>query len=390
MWNSLHVIILPAVLLGMVTEAYKNTVLGLLTMGGLIIAMIIQPLAGATSDRWISRWGRRRPLILIGSSLDFIFLAILAWAGGLGWLALGYLGLQLTSNLAHGAAQGLIPDLVPPEQTGRASGVKNLVDMTGLIASSLLVGRLLLPGTRHPVIPVSVIGGVLAAMTLITLLGVREVPALKSGGRKKIHDEIGIFLASISQALKGQFGQVVLSRFLFLIGVYGIQVFAQYYVRDVLGAANPIQLTGDLLAAITLSLVAFALAGGWLGDRAGHHRVQLIASVIGVAGCLLLNWARTPGTLLVFGIVLGVGIGLFLTSNWALAIQHAPLDEAAKYMGLTNLATAGAGALSRLQGPLIDGLNAAEPGAWWGYTGLFLVAAVGIAASAWVLGRIRG
>ena len=60
--------------------------------------------------------------------------------------------------------------------------------------------------------------------------------------------------------------------------------------------------------------------------------------------------------------MLGVGIGLFLTSNWALAIQHAPLEQAAKYMGLTNLATAGAGALSRLQGPLIDGLNAALRG----------------------------
>jgi len=46
MWNSLHVIILPAILLGMVSEAYKNTILGLLTMVGLIIAMIVQPLAG--------------------------------------------------------------------------------------------------------------------------------------------------------------------------------------------------------------------------------------------------------------------------------------------------------------------------------------------------------
>jgi len=78
--------------------------------------------------------------------------------------------------------------------------------------------------------------------------------------------------------------------------------------------------------------------------------VQFIASGIGVVGCVLLLWARTPALLLLFGAVLGVGIGLFLTSNWALAIQHAPLEQAGKYMGLTNLATAGAGALSRLQG----------------------------------------
>lgn len=389
MWNSLHVIILPAVLLGMVSEAYKNTILGLLTMVGLIIAMIVQPLAGAASDGWVSKRGRRRPLILIGSSADFIFLALLAWAGGLGWLALGYLGLQVTSNLAHGAAQGLIPDLVPQEQTGRASAVKNLIDMTGLVISSLLMGRLLTPGTVRPVSAVGAIGLVLALVTVITLVGVREAPALRSGSIQRLRWQVGAFIASLRPALQPPFGQVVLSRFLFLIGVYGIQVFAQYYVRDVLGAANPIKLTGDLLAAITLSLVAFAVAGGWLGDRIGHRRVQFTASAIGVVGCVLLNWARTPSLLLAFGVVLGVGIGLFLTSNWAIAIQHAPLEQAAKYMGLTNLATAGAGALSRLQGPLIDGLNAARPGAWWGYSMLFFMGALGIALSAWVLGKVR-
>jgi hypothetical protein len=52
MWNSLHVIILPAVLLHMVPEQQKNTYLGLLTFFGLIIAMIVQPISGTASDRW--------------------------------------------------------------------------------------------------------------------------------------------------------------------------------------------------------------------------------------------------------------------------------------------------------------------------------------------------
>src|SRR5512136_1760170 len=94
MWNSLHVIIMPAVLLTMVPENLKNTALGLLTFTGLIVAMLMQPLAGAISDRWISPWGRRRPLILLGTAFDFVFLVFLGWAGGLGWLALGYIGLQ--------------------------------------------------------------------------------------------------------------------------------------------------------------------------------------------------------------------------------------------------------------------------------------------------------
>ena len=57
MWNSLHVTILPAVLLNYVPDSQKNTWLGLLTFFGLILAMIIQPLSGALSDHWNSRFG---------------------------------------------------------------------------------------------------------------------------------------------------------------------------------------------------------------------------------------------------------------------------------------------------------------------------------------------
>src|SRR3990172_9315072 len=110
MWNSLQSILLPAVLLHYVADERKNTILGLLTGAGLIVAMIIQPIAGALSNRWRSRWGRRRPLIVLGLLLDFVFLGILAYAGGVPALALGYLGLQFSNNLAHGPMQGLLPD----------------------------------------------------------------------------------------------------------------------------------------------------------------------------------------------------------------------------------------------------------------------------------------
>ena len=49
---------LPAVLLNYVPDEKKNTYLGLLTFVGLIIAMIVQPISGALSDRWESRLGR--------------------------------------------------------------------------------------------------------------------------------------------------------------------------------------------------------------------------------------------------------------------------------------------------------------------------------------------
>lgn len=63
-----------------------------------------------------------------------------------------------------------------------------------------------------------------------------------------------------------------------------------------------------------------------------------------------------------------------MSTNWALATDLAPRDEAARYLGLTNIATAGGGALARLQGPIIDLLNVRRPGS--GYLALFVVCVI--------------
>ena len=396
MWNGLHVIILPAVLLHYVPEHLKNTALGLLTFTGLVIAMLVQPISGALSDRWVSRWGRRRPLILFGTLGDFIFLAVLGWAGGLLWLAVGYIGLQITSNLAHGSVQGLMPDQIPPEQLGAGSGIKNLIDMLGMVISSLFLGRLLDPEVARPSLPVAVIIALLAAVAAVTLLGVREKAALRlappADAAPKPPPAAGLPVARSPLIPRGPlspYTRLIIARFAFLLGVYGIQTFAQYYVRDVLKAADPPKLTGDLLAAIAISLIVFALLGGWLGDRVGHIRMHYVAGSITTIGSLLLLFARTPLTLLIFGSVFGMGVGLFLTANWALASLLAPTDQAGKYLGLTNLATAGSGAAGRLLGPLLDLANNARPGANLGYTGLFLFSAVCSLASIYLIRRVN-
>ena len=396
MWNGLHVIILPAVLLHYVPEELKNTSLGMLTFAGLIIAMLVQPISGALSDRWTSRWGRRRPLILLGTLGDFIFLAILGWAGGLPWLAVGYIGLQFSSNMAHGPMQGLMPDQIPTAQLGTGSGVKNLIDMLGMVISSLFLGRLFDPAAARPSLPLAVIMGLLAAAAAVTLIGVREKAARRG---RPLDDPSSEPVRPPETPVRRNFSlprgpltpyaRLIIARFAFLLGVYGIQTFAQYYIQDVLKAANPPKLTGDLLAAIAVSLIIFTLLGGWLGDRVGHIRMHYVAGGIAALGSLLMLFARTPLTLLIFGSVFGIGIGLFLTANWALASQLAPPAEAGKYLGLTNLATAGSAAVGRLLGPLIDLANNARPGGNLGYTGLFIFGAVCSLASIYLIRRVN-
>jgi len=362
LWNSLHVLVLPAVLLQFVPDQQKNTALGMLTFAGLVLAMIIQPLAGTWSDRLSTRFGRRRPWIAGGTLGDLIFLGIMAVAGGLPLLALAYIGLQLTSNIAHGPAQALMHDRVPPERMGRASGIKNLFDMGGLVISSLLVGNLLTEDSLG--LTLATIAGVLLISALVTL-SVQEDPAAPTQNRPGEALRIG-----------SEFRRLIAARLLFLTGVYGIQTFAQYFIRDTLPHANPVKLTGDLLATIVLTLIGFSLLAGWLCDRFGRKPMHTFASLLLATGSLLMTTAQSAGAILIFGSIVGAGIGLFLSANWALASDLAPPGQGGRYLGLTNIATAGAGALSRLAGPGIDALNALRPGEHLGYSALFLTAAV--------------
>jgi MFS family permease len=379
MWNGLHQLILPAVLLKFVDYQKKNTTLGLLTFAGLLIAAIIQPISGALSDRWSSTLGRRRPLILLGTLSDFIFLAILAWAGGLSWIAVGYIGLQITSNVAHGPAQGLLPDRVPPPQRGFASGIKNLMDMAGLMAAMLVLGRVLDPDAYHLIPSMALVAAFLACGAAVTLIGIREQPSSTLASRN--NTQYGVQISPNARCRNSSYTWLLASRFLFLFGIYAVQGFIQYYIRDVMQVENPVKLTANLLAIIIVALMVFALGGGLLGDRIGHKRVLYLASVFGAIGSLLLIGARTPTTLLVYGSVLGAGLGLFLTSNWAIANILAPSEQAGKYLGLSNLATAGAGAVARLAGPVIDLLNNLKAGLFFGYTFLFMLGALAILTS---------
>jgi MFS family permease len=247
--------------------------------------------------------------------------------------------------------------------------------------------------------------GLLAVAASITIFGVRESPSPTRA--PEMHRDYSERSGSEVEAGRGARGEgefrnpfridfhqhssywwLISERLLFLLGIYGMQAFAQYYLQDVLRVPDPPKQTGDLLAALTLTLVLLVLIGGWLTDKYGAKRILAIGTFISAGGMLLMLFATDMRGLIIFGTLLGAGLGLFLTSNWALANALAPRQEAGKYLGLTNLATAGAAALSRLEGPVLDGLNGAWPGAWIGYKGLFVFGAVCMLLSVFLLRKI--
>ncbi len=387
LWNSLHPIILPMLVPLMAPENLKGSALGIMTSIGLILAIIVQPAAGAISDRSTFRWGRRRPYILLGTLFDLLFLLGIALAGNYWLLLAAYLFLQLSSNMAHGPYQGLIPDLVPEDRRGAASGAKQLAEILGIVVTSKVTAHFMGQGQLWAAL--STIGAFLLITMLITIFAIRDEPLSRPSPKP----------SSIIRPRQFNVDYVwlLISRLFVLLGMNLVRNFALYFLEDVLHMPNPAAATGDLMAIIALCILVITYPAGHLSDRIGRKRMNILSALLGALGAFLLLFARGNVLLtvmglefndvLLYGSVIGLSAGIYLSANWALATDLIPKEEAAGYLGISNLATAGAGVLAGLGGPLIDLFNAREPGL--GYTALFLTACLTYLVGAAVLIKIR-
>ena len=66
---TMDIMILPVLPLFLVSDELKNTYLGFLGFGGVLIAALVQLAIAPLSDRTSSRLGRRVPFLLSGSML---------------------------------------------------------------------------------------------------------------------------------------------------------------------------------------------------------------------------------------------------------------------------------------------------------------------------------
>ena len=87
----------------LVPDVYTTgTLLAVVTLGGTMLAILIQPTVGYISDFTQSRWGRRKPYIVVGSLLDVLFLLGIAYSNTLLALAAFFALLQVSTNVARG------------------------------------------------------------------------------------------------------------------------------------------------------------------------------------------------------------------------------------------------------------------------------------------------
>ena len=105
-------------LTGRVVEPLGATalILGLVWLAWPITGIIVQPIIGAISDNIWTKFGRRRPFLLVGAILGSLALIVMPYAPTLLMAASMLWIIDACVNISMGPHRALIPDNVPKEQ----------------------------------------------------------------------------------------------------------------------------------------------------------------------------------------------------------------------------------------------------------------------------------
>ncbi|MBA7685105.1 hypothetical protein ES703_93521 [subsurface metagenome] len=394
LWASLHTIILPLRILDFVPESQKNTYLDLLILTGLVIAMATQPIIGAISDRSGFAWGRRRPFILLGIILALLFLPGIGFGDSYTAIFIFYCLMQISTNTAQGPFQGFIPDLVPEGRRGVASGVRSLLNIIGGAALIGVIGRFMGhysagEGGSWLWLSLGTLAIVLLGAMLATVLTVKEP---STAGRPQLPLLPTLYKSfKIDVRARPDFILFLVACFFIFMPWAALQTFALYFLKDVVGIANPAAVTADLMIVVTGCMLASVYFAGRLSDRVGRKPIAVSSGLVGALGIVALFFSQSHLHIMLSGGLLGICGGAWMSSQWALATDLVGKGEEARYLGLVNMSAAGAGAVSRLIGPVIDSFNRLSPNSpTLGYQIMLLVCFLCLIAGSLLLLKIKG
>lgn len=312
---------------------------------------------------------------------------------------------MMGANSYHAATQALIPDLVPDEKKGLFSGIKAALELPlPLIFIALVIGPMVKNGNIWgalialvAVILICLIISLfiperplrvklpaldwnpflnLAGMTVLftaVILGVGALVRLAVGQALELQGAartltigaaglIGMLLAvvlgvllSIRIGLGGEAGRQrsyiwwVVNRLAFLVAATNLASFTLYFLQEKFPDTLAGQAASGPSAFISLFVGVFilvvAIPSGWLADRFGKRALITAAGLLAAGGTAVVVLAPSLPVIYAGAAVIGTGVGLFYAASWALGTEIVPKEQAGRYMGIQNLAGAGAGAV---------------------------------------------
>lgn len=384
-WGGLDSAIIPFRLEEAFGTATFGIPLAIITGAAVVMAIVVQPTVGIVSDFTITRWGRRKPYIVIGALLDVVFLIGVASSQDFLALLVFMILLQFSSNFAQGPFQGYVPDLVPANQVGLASGLMGLMLVLGRIAG-VGIGTL---GIQLDALWIATVAlGVIEVLTMIVLVSsVHEgssAPARPGPWLQVARSAWGTDILRESNVL-----WLLAVRLLFLGAIASTGLVIAYF-RSAHGMgkdeASSMLFIGTAIVGAMTALAA--LPGGRLSDRFGRKPMIYGACVISAIGMAGVALAPSPALAIAAFVPFGLGAGIFLSVDWALMTDVIPKETTGRYMGILNAGTAAAGPVYLGIAGLTLYFVSTSLGPETGTRATFVVAVVFLLAAGLVLTRV--
>jgi MFS family permease len=306
---------------------------------GALVAMFGNPLVGRMSDRTSSRWGMRRPWIVIGLVGGSVGTLVVALAPTVSVVLVGWCIAQLFFNALLAALVAVLPDQFPVAQRGLVSGALGICLPVAAVCGTFLV-QLFAGSLLVMFMAPCVIGGI------VILLFAARIDDRRLPRADKPAWSAAVFARTfyVGPRTHPDFAWAFVSRFLFVLAYAFLTTYQAFYLLDRMGTAEadlPQQIFLGTLAQSCV-VVAASLIGGRLSDWTGRRKIFVCAaSTVYGAAMFVLAVAGNFDGFLVGMAVSGLGIGVYLAVDLALVADVLPeRADTAKDLGVLNIAGA--------------------------------------------------
>lgn len=339
---------------------------------GTLAALIANPLFGRLSDRTRSRFGRRRPWIVIGLAGTIVGAAIIGFSNSMALLLVGWIVMQAFVNAAIAATLAIVPDRIPERQQGLVGALSGTASAAAVVVGVFFVQWF--PSNILAQFGLPVLVAVVFSALLIALFR-DDAPAGDDIAPFSFREFLGSFY--VNPRRSPDFAKFLVALFLVACGMGVISTYTVYLLQDRIAAPEaelPNLITLAYVVPGILAVLASPVAG-WLNDRTGRRKLVMgLGAVLTAAGILVIAVATTvPMFLLGICLVAGLGTGVVYGSyiGFAVATMNDPAT-AARDLGVTNIALSLPYSLMPFAAPLLLAIGGGAPN----YPALLIVSAV--------------
>ncbi len=323
-----------------------------------ITGLVAQPFLGTASDNTRSKFGRRRPFLLIGGLIAGVAMILYAFSGNyLMAIILDVIAVGIASNAYYVAQRALIPDLIDIEYRGRANSWAYILGNIGLIiaiAIFLLLNELF--GITDPfgilnffgigtiitragyIFALSIGGGIFISIGAIGFLLIKEKSVSELPPKNAFFEDFKK-LFNVEEFRKNkEFYKIVLAYTMFWAGVQTILPYLFIYIFDLGFSTMTLLIIIGVAAPILFIVIHFI---GKLADKHGRKKFipfTILLSCIGFFIIPFLSMTTPVLPLYIFAFTL-VLINVLGTQTILDAFYQdlLPEHERGKFIGIMNI-----------------------------------------------------